>query len=124
MIRLRGHHLRILYEYLVSDNRNMTDLLVMKAAIDDGKSVDLGLKIIDIMRQALDPREKIMLSDNIDFICSDCRYSESLFCSSNLPLGFSTANDDRSVLEFYGLQIKTYQAAELHEMLLKKGREL
>ena len=122
MIRLRGHHLRILYEYLVSDNRNLTDVLVMKATIDDGKSSDLGLRIIDVMRQALDSHERIVLSDKIDFICSDCQYNESLFCSSSLLQVFSTSDDDLAVLDFYGLRMSEYHAAELHEILLKKGR--
>lgn len=129
-IRLRGHHLRILYHYssaYTSPNKYLLTSLeegTIYTSIRDGHSRDHGVNIVETMKKALKPDTKIQLTDTLDDICATCNNKTREECKEFIPYGVSATADDRGVLYFYNLKKRVYTSDFIIKRLLKKGRDL
>ncbi len=126
MIYMRGHHLGIFYDYVLMQDSEarlkMKDGLVIAAAIEGRHSKKHGENIASLMRKALNPKEKIRLTDTIDDFCETCNEKKTRKCREFIPYDISAACEDRGVLHFYGLQKRTYTSKFIQERLVKRGR--
>lgn len=124
MILLRGHHLRLLCSYMQAKKSEFTleakKKRIIAAAIEDGHGKEFGLHIIEILERALDPKEKIMLTDTLDAICASCNGRESKRCREFIPYGISAACEDKSVLHYYGLKKRAYTSRFIKKVLSGK----
>lgn len=125
-IYLRGHHLRLLYSYATRmDNEFRTkikDEIVLQTAVEDRHSKKHGYNIISVIKEALQPKTKIKLTDNLDDICTTCNYKSKKSCKEFIPYDVSAASDDRATIHFYGLKKRAYTSEYLVKRLLEVGR--
>ncbi len=133
IINLRGHHLRIFYDYAYfsvhhKDNPKLKDFRtklkderVINTAIEDGHSKKHGYNIIEVVKKALQPKTKIKLTDTLDDICATCSSKHKKVCKEFIPYDVSAASDDRATIHFYGLKKRAYTSEYLVEKILEKG---
>jgi len=132
MIYLRGHHLNLLYGYIRLKETKNPDLReyrislknksVIRNAIEDGHSVKHGLNIVDVINKAINPNERIFLTDTIDDICKTCNNKNKRECKEFIPYDVSTTCEDRATLHYYGLQRRKYISKTIIKKLNEKGR--
>ena len=126
MIKLRGHHLTLLYGYLHSmkfGNIEMKKKSIVDTAIHDGKSKRHGEKIISVLEKIVRGKDKIKLTDEIDEICVGCRKMRKS-CRNFIPYGISAASGDRGTIHYYGLVKREYTFEFLEKRLfeIEKGK--
>lgn len=125
MITLRGHHLHSLYNYLqVYKNdfsRRNFESDAIQANMASGKSLKTALNSLDVLKKALNPKEKIKLTDTLDDICEQCRFKIRKRCREFIRYDVSAASEDRAVLHFYGLKKRAYTSEYIKKRILKKG---
>ncbi len=126
-IYLRGHHLRLLYSYVTRvDNESrikIKDEIVLQTAVEDRHSKKHGYNIISVIKEALQPKTKIRLTDKLDDICTTCNYKSKKSCKEFIPYDFSTSCEDRAVLRYYGFKKRGYTSEFIIKRLLEKGRD-
>jgi len=123
MIILRGHHLELFKGYLNSlqsdYSRQCKESAIITSAIQDGHSKKMGLNIIDVLKRATDPTEKIKLVDTLDDICDACNSKNLRKCKEFIPYGVSCASADRGSLHFYKLQKRVYTSKTIQAKIQK-----
>lgn len=136
IVYLRGHHLRILYDYAYfayyhKDNpklRNfrteLKDNRVIKSAIESGKTKKHGINATKVLKKAVELGVKIKLTDTLDDICATCKDRKKKICKEFIPYDISAAADDRGTLHYYGLKRREYTSEFIVKRLLKKRKEL
>lgn len=134
IIYLRGHHLRILYDYAYfafyhKDNPKLRELRtglkderVIDSAVESGKSKKCGINATKVLKKAVEPSIKIKLTDTLDDICAPCKHRKKKQCREFIPYDISAASDDRGTLHYYGLKKREYTSEFVIKRLLKKGR--
>jgi len=125
MIHLRGHHLGLLYGYMMSsqneDSLSNKKSAILSASREDGHSRKHGLNIISILQRIIDARENVKLTDGLDDICSTCNSKGKRSCKEFIPYGVSATCEDRATLHYYGLCRRTYTAKFIQKRLREKG---
>lgn len=125
-IYLRGHHLRLLYGYAnLKGNEYRTkvkDEIVLITAVMEGHSKKHGYNITKILKDALQPKAKVRLTDTLDDICETCNHKNKKVCKEFIPYDVSAASDDRATIHYYGLKKRNYTSEYLVKRLLEKGR--
>ncbi len=124
IITLRGHKLRMLHSYLKYNGDEsriqMKDEKVIRTAVEDGYSKKMGMNIVSVMKEAMQPDVKIRLTDTLDDICALCNKKNTKECKEFIPYGISVAASDRAVLHDYGLQKITYKSRTIKDKLMAK----
>ena len=125
MIVLRGHHLRLLYGYMLAKGNpyslQIKKEAIIQASVDAGHSRRHGQNTIDMLEKALVPEESISLIESIDDICQSCNSRLQKRCTDFIPYDISAASDDRGTLYFYGLKPGVYPSGFIQERLVKIG---
>jgi hypothetical protein len=93
MVRIRGHHLQLLYHYFIVSVGEKT---LIRDTIDRGK--EFNENKINILRKLKEERPKILVTDTIDDFCKKCRRRRSYACST-------VYIEDRADLRIYGLEV-------------------
>lgn len=123
-IILRGHHLRILHDYLKRKGNEFLirskDERVIKSAIEAGHSEEAGINIVNVMKEAMQPNIRIKLIDTIDDVCRLCNEKSTKKCKEFIPYGISAASDDRATLYYYGFQRRNYTSEYITRKLMEK----
>lgn len=133
-VYLRGHHLRILYDYAYYSVKHkynpklkefrikLKDERIIDTAVDDGHSKKHGINATKVLKKAVEPDVKIKLTDTLDDICKTCNYKTKKSCKEFIPDDVSAASDDRATMYNYGLKKRTYTSKYLVKRLLEKGK--
>jgi len=132
IVHLRGHHLRILYEYAYfsvyhKDNPKLRewrtkkkDERVIRAAVEDGHSKKHGVNATNILKKAVRSDVNIRLTDTLDDICATCNNKNKKMCKEFIPYDISAAAEDRAIIYFFGLKKREYTSKLIIKKLLKK----
>lgn len=125
MIHLRGHHLELLYGYMVARKspfslKNKKERII-NSAVQAGHGKAHGLNIIGVLEKALNQNEKIKIIDTIDDICETCNKKPRKACKEFIQYGISATSGDRGTLYFYGLNKRVYTSKFIQKRLLEKG---
>lgn len=124
IVYLRGHHLRMLRSYATrigNETRiKIKDYMVLEAAVEDGHSKKHGYNTIGVMKKALQPKTKIMLTNMLDDVCVTCNHKNRKMCKEFIPYDVSAASDDNATIHYYGLKKTTYTSKTLVKRLLEK----
>ena len=108
---LKGNELRI----------KIKDEFVLKNTVENGRfSKKHGYNIIDVIKKALQPENKVKLTDTLDDICQTCNDKNKKVCKEFIPYDVSAASEDRATLHYYGLKKTAYTSKTLVKKLLKK----
>lgn len=124
-IYLRGHHLRLLYSYATrignETRTKIKDEIVVQTAVRDGHSKKHGYNIIEVVKKALQPENKVKLTDTLDDICQTCNDKHKKVCKEFIPYDVSAASEDRATIHYYSLKKRMYTSKYLVEKILEKG---
>lgn len=135
IVKLRGHHLRILYDYAYfayyhKDNpklrkfrTELKDERVIESATESGHSKKHGINATKVLKKAVESGVRIKLTDTLDDICATCNDRNKKSCKEFIPYDISAAADDRGTLHYYGLKKREYASEFIIKRLLKKGKE-
>ena len=127
IIRLRGHHLRILRLYYYANSKIVKKRLqVANPPIKYGKKN--AAKVIEILKKARKPANSrfFIITDRIDDICRACKKRRYWECcrsgriktSNGTEFFFTAAKEDRKMAKNFGLKIgKIYPSKEISEAL-------
>lgn len=120
MIRLRGHHLRLLYSYYnLYKYYNLNTFNFMERPISKNYNEIHAESIRNILLRIVTLKEGIIFIDGLDDICSTCRkYSSKIHCITRQYI-----EEDNRFISNYNLQKnKKYSSKDILKKLENKDR--